>query len=417
MKIAFIVNEFPALSETFILNQITGLVDRGHDVDIYAYSPRNDPSVHADVERYNLVKHLYYMTPYVSMPRNKIYRIIKGIGRIAIDLHKKPKAVLNSLNLLKFGKDAMSLKLLYQISPFLDKGPYDIVHCHFGPTGNLAVILKAVGVIHGQIVTTFHGYDISSYILKNGRHIYDTLFENGDLFLCVSEQMKDILLELGVEERKILVHRVGIDMKNSCFRIRKPKLNGKVQLLTIARLVEKKGVQYGIESVAKILKKYPNIEYKIAGDGYLKKNLQGLIKELGVCDNVKLLGWNRQEQIVELLQEADILLAPSVTSQSGDREGIPVAIMEALAWGLPVISTRHSGIPEIIQDGQTGLLAPEWDTDVLAEKMEYLIEHPELWSQMARKGRKYVEEHYNIDTLNDRLVEIYRQLFSGHRTT
>jgi colanic acid/amylovoran biosynthesis glycosyltransferase len=415
MKIAFIVNQFPALSETFILNQITGLLDRGHEVDIYAYRPRNDPAVHADVERYNLLKRTYYMTIYASMPRNKIHRLIKGIGRIAIDLHKKPVTVLNSLNFLKFGKSAASLEILYQIPPFLDEGPYDIVHCHFGPLGYLGIILKAVGAVHGQIVTTFRGYDISSYIKRNGEHTYDMLFEKGNLFLCVSEQIKGILINLGCDEQKIIVHRSGVHISDSRLSPCHPKIDDKLRLLTVARLVEKKGVQYGIQSVAKLLKRYPNITYKVAGDGYLKNTLQRLIEELNVSKNVILLGWQPQEQIRELLQEADILLAPSVTSQKGDREGIPGAIVEALARGLPVLSTRHSGIPEVIQDGESGLLVPEGDTEALVEKLEYLIEHPELWAEMGRKGRKYVEEHYDIDKLNDRLVEIYQRLLDGER--
>jgi colanic acid/amylovoran biosynthesis glycosyltransferase len=413
MKIAFIVKQFPALSETFILNQITGLLDRGHEVDIYAYSPRNDPGVHADVEKYDLLKRTCYMTGYTSMPKNKIYRLIKGTGRIAIDLPKKPMAVLNSLNLLKFGKAAASLQILYQITPFLDKGPYDIVQCHFGPSGLLGIILKAAGAVHGQIVTTFHGSDISSYIHKNGEHIYDSLFEAGNLFLCVSEKIKDTLMKLGCDERKIVVHRCGVSISKSGDCIRKSNTDDKIRLLTIARLVEKKGVKYGIQSVAKVLKKYPNIEYKIAGDGHLKNTLQKLIEDLKVSDNVKLLGWQLQEQVLGLLREVDILLAPSVTSQNSDCEGIPVVIMEALAGGLPVLSTLHSGIPEVVQNGESGLLVPERDVDALAEKLEYLIEHSELWPEMGRKGRNYVEEHYDIDKQNDRLVEIYQRLLEG----
>jgi colanic acid/amylovoran biosynthesis glycosyltransferase len=413
MKIAFIVKQFPALSETFILNQITGLLDRGHEVDVYAFSPRNDPGVHADVERYNLLKHTYYMTISASMPQNKIYRLVKSIGRIAIDFHKKPMAVLKSLNLLKFGKDVASSKILYQINTFLDKGPYDIVHCHFGPIGPLGVTLKDVGAVQGKIITTFRGYDISSYVEKRGNHIYDTLFEKGDLFLCVSEQIKDTLIKLGCDERKIVVHRSGVRLTKFDSRLRKPKSDGKLRLLTIARLVEKKGVEYGIQAVAKVLKSHPDIEYKIAGDGHLRNDLHKLLEELKVFDSVKLLGWQHQEQIIELLQEVDILLAPSVTSQTGDREGIPGAILEALAQGLPVLSTRHSGIPEVIQDGESGFLVPERDVEALAEKLEYLIEHPELWPEMGRKGRNYVQEHYDIEKLNDRLVEIYQRLLEG----
>jgi len=416
MKIAFFVNRFPVLSQTFILNQITGLLDRGHAVDIYAYRPGNEPSIHADVERYDLLKRTCYMTRYISMPTNKTYRLIKGIGRIAVGLPKKPRVVLNSLNVLKFGKRVASLRVLYQIAPFLDRGRYDIIHCHFGPLGNLAIMLKAVGALQGKLVTTFRGYDISSYLTANGQHIYDELFKSGDLFLCVSAQIKNTLRKLGCDEQKINVHRSGVHLSKFHFQLRKPKTNEKIRLLTVGRLVEKKGIQYGVQAVAKFLKNYPNIEYRIVGDGPLKDTLQELIEELKVCGNIKLLGWQKREQIIELLQEADIFLAPSVTSQNGDREGIPGTIIEALACGLPVLSTWHSGIPEVVQDGESGFLVPERDTDILAEKLQYLIENTDLWAEMGRKGRRYVEEHYDIDKLNDRLVEIYQQLLSGHHT-
>jgi colanic acid/amylovoran biosynthesis glycosyltransferase len=413
MKIAFIVNRFPALSETFILNQITGLLDRGHEVDIYAYSPRADPGVHAAVERYNLLNHTYYMTPYASTPRNKLHLLTKGLGRIAIALPKNPKVLLNSLNLLRSGKDASALKILYQIGPFLTRGPYDIVHSHFGPNGNLAIALKTAGVVLGEIVTTFYGYDVSSYVKENGEHIYDTLFEKGSIFLCVSEQMKSMLIKLGCEKQKVIVHRLGVKISKTHFCLNNRKPDGKIRLLTVARLVEKKGIQYGIQAVATVLKRYPNMEYKIAGDGPLRNTLQALIGDLKVSDNIKLLGWQLQEQIIQLFQESDILLAPSVISHDSDCEGIPVAIIEALARGLPVLSTLHSGIPEAVQNGESGLLVRERDVDGLAEKLEYLIEHPELWPEMGRKGREYVEEHYDLDKQNDRLVEIYRRLLDG----
>jgi colanic acid/amylovoran biosynthesis glycosyltransferase len=413
MKIAFIVNTFPALSETFILNQITGLLDRGHEVDIYAYRPRKEPRVHTEVEKYDLLARTYYMAPYGSLRRTKITHIRKAIIQIARDLSKNPMAVLRSLNVVRFGADASSFRKFYEISPFLGKVPYDIVHCHFGPNGRLAISLKDVGAIHAPIVTTFYGYDISSYVKKMGGHIYETLFKNGDLFLCVSEQMREILISLGCDHRKVIVHRLGVDTNRFQLGFNRPKGNDKVQLLTVSRLVEKKGVEYGIQSVSKVLKKHHNIEYKIAGDGYLRNTLQSLIDDLKVSNNIKLLGWQLHEQIIRMLEEADILLAPSVIGQDSDCEGIPVAIVEALARGLPVLSTLHSGIPEAVQNGESGFLVRERDVDALAEKLEYLIEHQELWAVMGRKGRNYVEEHYDLGKQNDRLVEIYRRLCGG----
>jgi len=408
MRIAFLVGQFPALSETFILNQITGLIDRGHEVDIFASGKRNDPKVQPDVEKYGLLSRTYYR----HMPTNKVWRVIKAIGLIVVNFYKNPLAILKSLNIFKYGKKALSLELLYAAILFLDKGPYDIIHCHFGPNGNLAVLLKEIGVITGKVVTTFHGYDMSRYVRTQGNEVYNFLFEKGDLFLPISERWKEELIKMGCNEQKILVHRMGVDTDKFKFSQRKSH-EGNIRLLTVARLVEKKGVEYGIRAVARVLRENPNIEYSIVGDGPLRNELETLIEKLGVGSQVKLLGWQEQDKIAELMDKADILLAPSVTSKDGDQEGIPVVIMEALAKGLPVLSTWHSGIPELVQDGKSGFLVPERDVDALAERLEYLIEHPEIWPEMGRAGRKFVEEHYNIDKLNDRLVEIYKKLLNG----
>jgi colanic acid/amylovoran biosynthesis glycosyltransferase len=410
MKIAFIVTEFPKLSETSILNQITGLLDRAQEVDIYPEGRAPESKIHPDVEKYRLLEHTYYQV----VPRDKCWRLLKCIEIVQANFHRYPRAILNALNVFQFGMDAITLERLYSVARFFGKNQYDIIHCHFGPLGNIAINLKAIGAIHGKVVTTFRGYDIYKDIKKEGGHIYDELFKKGSLFLCVSESIKDKLIKLGCDEQKIVIHRSGVHLDEFHFKYRKPKVNGKLQLLTVARLVEKKGAQYGIEAVSKAMKHHQNIEYKIAGDGPLKNVLQALIEKQKIGDNVKLLGWQRKEQIIELLQEADIFLAPSVTGEDGDSEGVPGALVEALACGLPVLSTRHAGIPEVIRDGHSGYLVPERDTDALAQKLGYLIEHPELWPEMGRKGRAYVEEHYNLDKLNDRLVEIYRQLVNKH---
>jgi len=409
LKLAFIVNGFPTLSETFILNQITGLLDRGYEVDIYAVSSTGEWPVHADVERYNLLQRTFYVGSNGAVPESKVLRLFNGLGYAITKLPKQPKAIVNSLNVLKYGRDAVSLTILFQIKPFLDRGPYDVVHGQFGPNGIVALSLRDKGAFAGKIITTFRGYDVSSYIRAKGTHIYDELFRRGDLFLCVSERIRDKLIALGCPEYKTLVHRSGVDTRKFSFVAREPKSNSRVKLLTIARLVEKKGVQYGIQAVTKILKNHANVEYTIVGDGPLRGDLETLIAELQVGNNIKLIGWKSDEEVPELLAEADIFLAPSVTSGNGDEEGIPGAVREALARGVPVVSTQHSGIPELVQDGVSGFLVPERDVDALADKLEYLIKHQETCSQMGNAGRKYVEQHYDLETLNDRLAEIYEQ--------
>jgi colanic acid/amylovoran biosynthesis glycosyltransferase len=194
---------------------------------------------------------------------------------------------------------------------------------------------------------------------------------------------------------------MGVDTNKFIFKPRRPGTDGRVRLLTIARLVEKKGVQYGVEAVARLQRHYPHLEYHIVGDGPLRSDLETQIQRLKMNDNVKLLGWKQQEEIVSLIAEADIFLAPSITAQDGDQEGIPVVLMEALAQGLPVLSTQHSG---------SGFLVPERDSAALAEKLTYLLQHSSLWAEMGQKGRAWVERYYDIHKLNDQLVMLYQNI-------
>jgi len=404
MKIAFIVPGFPLLSQTFILNQITGLIDRGHDVDIFAGEGGGTSKIHEDVRKYNLLDRTCYYRKII--PKNKFFRFIKGVSYVVKYIPERPVPVLRSLNIFKYGRKAASFNLLFQIIPFLEKGPYDIIHCHFGPYGNFGVFLKEVGAISSKVITTFHGYDLSRYIEENGNRTYEKLFEKGELFLPISKRWKEELIKLGCRKEKILVHRMGIDVDRFGFLQRKIRKDGKISILTVARLVEKKGVRYGIQAVAKVLKRYPDIQYKIAGDGPLRKDLAHLISTLNINMNVKLLGWKEQSEISDLMSRADILLAPSITSKDGNQEGIPVVLMEALAQGLLVISTQHSGIPELVQNEKSGFLVPEHDIQALADKIEYLVEHPERWPDIGREGRKHVEKNCDINKLNDRLVQL-----------
>ena len=407
MRIAFIVSEFPTLSETFILNQITGLIDRGHEVDIFANSKRKEPKVHPDVEKYDLLSRTYYR----NMPTNKVRRIIKAFGLIVANFHKNPIAILRSLNVFKYGGDALSLKLLYAVIPFLDKGPYDIIHCHFGPNGIIGVQLKELGV-KGKIVTTFHGYDMSSFIISNGNNVYNKLFLQGDLFLPISNYWKGKLIRLGCSEKKIIVHHMGIDLEKYKYYPKKIQSGENIKILTVGRLVEKKGHEYVIQAIAKIIQKYKNLEYIIAGDGPLRNKLENLVFKLGIKSYIKFLGAVEQNETLQLYNQAHIFVLPSVTASNGDQEGIPVVLMEAQATGLPVISTYHSGIPEVVLDGKSGFLVPEKDVDALAEKLEYLIEHPEIRPEMGRAGRTFIEEHYDINKLNQKLVKIYEDVIS-----
>ena len=409
MKIAFVVGEpFPTLSETFIINQITGLIDRGHDVDIYAGMPETHDRVHPDVEKYKLLKHTYYEL----IPENKFSRLKKAVRIILKNYQKNSITILQSFNVTKYPRQAASLRLLHQVAPHLNQKPYDIVHCHFGYNALKALLLRSFGLLQGKFITTFHGVDLTKHLQQQGYSLYNQLFKQGDLFLPISNNWKHKLLELGCDEQKIMVHHMGIDCRSFSYVPRQTNSNRTIRLVSISRLVEKKGLEYSIRAVAKLAETNPQIEYKIIGDGYLKEELQQLIAKLNVGNFVKLLGWQEKSTVLEVINNADVFLAPSVTSRNGDQEGIPVSLMEAMAVGLPVISTWHSGIPELVQNGVSGFLVGERDVDGLAEKLNYLIEHPEIRQKMGQGGRVYVKKNYDINHLNNSLVKIYQELLN-----
>jgi len=410
MRIAFIVDAFPVLTETFVLNQITGLMDLGHDVEIFAGVRAIKEMYPPEVEKYGLLKRTYYHN---EKPRNIFIRFLKGIRLFVLNIGKNSLVILRSLNFFKYGKDALALTLLYKAVVFLNRGEFDIIQCHFGGNGNVGVLLKELG-IKGKVVTIFHGYDLSKYVKKHGKTVYNVLFEKGDIFLPVSNYLKTRLLELGCDEKKILVHHMGIKSEKFPFRMRKVSGGELVKIITVGRLIEKKGIDYGIRAVGNLKGKQLKIEYNIVGDGPLRKDLERLIEELELTGTVKLLGKKPHREVINLLNESHILLAPSVTAKDADQEGIPVVLMEAMAMGLAVVSTYYSGIPELIEEGRTGFLASERNTSAIAEKIEHLIKYPETWIGMSHAGRKFVEEHYDIDKLNKRLVEIYKGALGGN---
>ncbi len=419
MKIAFLVWRFPILSEAFILNQITGLIDRGHEVHIHAISvgsPLNISKVHPAVEKYCLMERTYYAP---TQPKNYLWRLIKGLGLILSNLYRGSLDCLQFLNIFKYGQQITSLKALYRAITLLNNRSYDIIHCQFGTIGAIALKFRQAGILQGKIVTTFRGIDISKHIKQNGEDVYNELFACGDFFFANCEFFRDRAIRLGCDPNKIVVHGSGIDCGKFAFKPRYFPSDGKIRIATTGRLVEKKGIEYAIRAVAKVAKKtdndadadnYPNIEYNIIGDGELMGKFQQLIAELGVGDTIKLLGWKDSSEIARILDRSHIFIAPSVTAADGNQDAPINTLKEAMAMGLPVISTFHGGIPELVDDGMSGFLVPERNADAIAEKLRILIENPQFWETMGSAGRARVKEKYDTEKLNDELVSVYQQL-------
>ena len=410
MRIAFLVDQFPVLSETPYLNQITGMVRRGHEVDVYADYPPANGQWHPDVDRLGLRASTHYSAP---VPRAVPLRIVGALRLVLGAAGPARRIVRRALDPTRVGAHAGSFRLPFHAVPFLPGRAYDVVHGCFGPDGIRGDRLRRIGAVKGRLVTAFRGADITRYVQSRGEGVYRRLFERGDLFMPVSEDFAARLRAMGADPAKIVVHRTGIDLSLFAYRPRAPERPGRIRLATVARLIEKKGIEYVVRAVGAIAREGTDVSYTVIGDGPLREPLAALAAAEGVAERVQFVGWKQQREVRDLLDASDVLVAASVTAKSGDQEGIPNAVKEGMALGLPVVSTRHSGIPELVQDGVTGVLVPERDADALAGAFRALVAQPSHWATLGRAARETVEREYDIEKLNDRLVAHYERLVRG----
>jgi colanic acid/amylovoran biosynthesis glycosyltransferase len=325
--------------------------------------------------------------------------------------------MLRAVNVFRHPRLAASLWLLYAalVLVRLGRRRFDIVHAQFGPYGLLALKLIEIGALEGVLVTSFRGYDATKDLPAN-RGKYHRLFRSGQLFLPVSASLKSRLIDAGCDASAIHVLHSGIDCAK--FRYRDPvySIGEPLRLVTIGRLVDKKGVRFAIEAVAEVLASGRSVSYSVMGDGPLAGELRHRIEELGIAGHVCLMGWKNHRDILHIMERSHVLLAPSITAEDGDEEGIPNVIKEAMAIGLPVVSTLHAGIPELVTDRESGFLVPERDVSALANKIIALHDHPETWSELARAGRRKIEAEFEIGKLTEDLIGLYQLVSRGSAT-
>ena len=404
MRIAFFLNEFPALSQPFILNQITGMIDRGHEVDIYAEQRFQADKYHPQIASYGLLDKTRFFS---DVPAGYLKRLLMAISLVlSRGAWRRPGLVSRSMALSDSGRTGLNMRLLYCVLALVDRRPYDIIHCQFGTRGPLVLRLKALHATGGKIITSFRGFDITRVLTDNPSY-YDELFRCGSLFLPVSKSLAGRLLTAGCPAERIKVLHSGIDCSRFKFSERHKAKDEVTRLLGIGRLVSKKGWVYAIEALAKARQAGRDIHFTLVGDGKLRTEVEETIAKCRLQDSVTLLGWCDHDEVTQLLDESHVLIAPSVTADDGDQEGIPNVLKEAMASGLPVLSTWHSGIPELVEDGVTGYLVPERDVDSLSERLIRLCDHPEQWIAMGANARQKIEAEFDTDKINDQLERLY----------
>ena len=404
LRIAIIVDTFPVISQTFILDQLIGLLESGHDVDIYAFS-QGDPPYHKDVIRYNLLER----THFIGRTTSKTLRLKELLFQVFKFTFYRPtilfKAATCSHNWRQIEAGLKMLSHLHRARK--DGDYYDIIHCQFGVVGWLVLLLKFI--LPASYITSFHGGADLYFFGNDGKKTYHRFFEASDMIIANSNFTRNKLIDLGCEKHKIELTPVSIRTDKYPFRTRVVQLGDSITLLTVARLVEIKGLEYSIRAVAKLAKHCPQLKYIIVGEGELRPTLEGLIKRLGMSDKIDLVGEVDREEVARFMDEAHIFLLTSVTTEDEGQEAVGGVIREAMAAGLPVVATNSGGIQESVLDGISGFLVPERDVDAIAEKIQFLINNPDICSKMGGKGNQIVAENFDIKQYNQKMIDIYYQ--------
>ena len=403
MKIGFVLNQFPELSQSFVLNQVAGLMRRGHQVEVLAGRGGFAAELGTDFltphERQNLAQ----VTTWANMPARLPTRALRALGQAARRLPAYPRQVVSAFDPFRFGWFAASGTLFSLAEPLLGQPRrYDALIAHFGPQGVVAEGLRELELLEGPLLTFFHAYDLTSAPRLVGRRMYQNLFQHGEVFAAISERGKVLLEALGAPHARIHVHHMGIDLDHftaSAERSASAQLN----LLSVGRLTEKKGFALAVLATAELARTLPNVRYRIVGEGRERPRLERLIAQLGLTGRVTLVGARSQHEILDLMRQAHIFVVPSITAKSGDEEGIPMVIMEALACKLPVVASRHGGIPELVHDGTTGVLTPEGDFLALFQALQLLAGDPSRRKRLGEAGRQLVEREFSLKTQLKRL--------------
>jgi colanic acid/amylovoran biosynthesis glycosyltransferase len=340
-------------------------------------------------------------------PTQYIPQIREVPGYDYIHLVRQPKYMVN-LPLLN--EKVHYLSEIFSPEEYVKKNNISLIHAHHAQLGLLLLPFKEETSL--PLVTSIRGRDATlanqpvDYL--NGMKM---LFGQGELFLPVCQYLAHRINQWGCPAEKIRVLYGGVDL--NLFPYRGPNLQGSQNIVSIGRLVEKKGHHVLMQAFKKIKSKFPKATLTIIGGGELEGYIKSLAAQLNLGTSFRLLSRVPKSQVPELMAQADIFCAPSLTAANGDVEGIPNTIKEAMATGIPVLATNHAGIPEIITNNQDGVLVRENDVDHLAQALEFMLLNRHLWEGYALAARKNVEQNFDQSKQLLLQAKYYDELLGG----
>ncbi len=399
-KIAYIVSRFPKISETFILYEMQALSELGTKIELFPLVRHHETVMHAEAREW--LQHAHYERWFsLAVIFSQIYWLLRTPGRYfalwrdVLWAHRRSPKFLT--------RSALTLWLAAGMARAMVALDIEHIHAHWATHATTAAyaVHRLTGIGYSF---TAHAHDI--YV------DYSMLAEKmRRAAFCVTisdynRQLLDWRYDKETVERLHVLH-CGVDV--NLFHPHEKRVPDLFTIITVAALEEKKGHRYLIEACKLALQSGIELQCIFIGDGPERNNLATEIDNLGLQDHITLWGSQPRTEVINLLQRADLMVLPSVCLVSGKQEGIPVALMEALALELPVIATDISGISELVEHGKTGVLVPERDAIALADAIIRLFQNPDLALELGVNGRRKILVDFNLEKNSMRLHELIIQ--------
>jgi glycosyltransferase involved in cell wall biosynthesis len=392
--VLYVVTRFPAVTETFVLNEWLALCRR-FPMGLVALRRSREPPMHPDA--YAVMPHLRVAG--AAHPEAHLYWLLR-----------RPRAYLAALTAVARGalrfsaREAVAELVVFSkavaLAHHLTREPVDHVHAHFAshPTTAAWVVHRLTGI---PFSFTAHANDLFVAPVLLDRKAADARF-----VIAISEYNRRILRERCAGAR-VEVVRCGVDVGRSARRSRNGRPGDRV--LCVASLSAKKGHADLIDALALLAQRRPSVSLELVGDGPERGRILRRARERGVEGRVSLSGARPAAEVRSALAGASAFALASVRLPSGRMEGIPVALMEAMAAGLPVVATRLSGIPELVEDGVTGLLVEPHDPRALAAAIERLLADESLAAELTSNAHRLVERSFNLTAEARRLGDLFAE--------
>ena len=385
-RVGYVVSRFPLVTETFVLREFVE-VDRRPElaVELFSLFPAGDGPIHEDA--WSWLPRLHRGSVGASLRGlgyfllKRPLRLLRAAGETAWDYRRSPRLLPRALVAFSLAAGHARAARIARL---------DHVHAHFAtyPALTAWLIRRLTGVPY---TFTAHAHDI--FVQQAGLR---RRCDEAAAVIAISDYNRGFLIDHGAAADRVVVVRCGVDPERYSFRPRAADPRRPVRGLCVAGLRDYKGHRHLLEALGRHGSGLESITIDLVGDGPLRRELEALAAELGLGERVTFLGSRSEREVTMLLDNADFFVLPSVVADNGDTEGLPIVLMEALAAGVPTVATSLTGIPELVVDGTTGLLAPPADAKALADALRRLLADPDRARQMAERGREVVEEKFDI---------------------